>query len=638
MVESAVVTAAEIARIAGVTRATVSNWRRRYRDFPAPCGGTDASPAYDRTKVEDWLAARGTLPEISPEERLWRAVTAEAGGGGGLGGAVTRAAEALANPAGPAAPDRATPGAEMTAALIAALAALGPAEILDALLDRYAEAAGVDLTPRPVAELMASLAGQDLGVVLDPACGTGEILDVALDRGAHRAVGQELDRGLAHLAELRLRIGGAGGRADTRTGDSLRDDKFPSLNADAVLCHPPFGDWDWGHEELAHDARWQYGIPPKAEPELAWVQHALAHLRPGGRAVMLLPPAVASRPSARRIRAELLRRGTLRAVISMPLGAVRPRHVGVHLWVLATPVGLASTDPRVLLVQESARPGEASEASGTGSRSRQASWDGFAGTVAAAWHVFTSGSQADDDQPGRWKVVRAIDLLDETVDVSPARHVGPAAHAASPAQTRDEVRALTGQLRAALTGLADGLPEDDWPAGDQGTAWPAVTVAELARRGLVEFHRGSGHPGETRLREGDVLVPVAASGPLRGRVVTTKDAGTILGRHLHLIRPDSATLDPWFLAGCLAAPASVQQASYGTAASRIDARRLAVPLLPLAAQRRYGVIFRRLRATDAAVAHVSGLAGELTDLLARSLADGTLLPPAHAGSDEGATK
>jgi hypothetical protein len=88
----------------------------------------------------------------------------------------------------------------------------------------------------------------------------------------------------------------------------------------------------------------------------------------------------------------------------------------------------------------------------------------------------------------------------------------------------------------------------------------------------------------------------------------------------------------------VAAPASVQQASYGTAATRIDARRLTVPLLPLATQRQYGVIFRRLHSTDAAVAQVSGLAGELTDLLTRSLADGTLLPPARAGTGGGAAK
>ena len=48
---SAHVTAAEISRIAGVTRATVSNWRRRHDDFPAPAGGTDSSPLYDLEAV-----------------------------------------------------------------------------------------------------------------------------------------------------------------------------------------------------------------------------------------------------------------------------------------------------------------------------------------------------------------------------------------------------------------------------------------------------------------------------------------------------------------------------------------------------------------------------------------------------------
>ena len=51
------VTAAEISRLAGVTRATVSNWRRRHPDFPAPAGGTEASPAYDVAEVRAWLAA-----------------------------------------------------------------------------------------------------------------------------------------------------------------------------------------------------------------------------------------------------------------------------------------------------------------------------------------------------------------------------------------------------------------------------------------------------------------------------------------------------------------------------------------------------------------------------------------------------
>ena len=94
MPELASLTAADIARLAGVTRATVSNWRRRHPDFPAPSGGTDASPAYDRTEVEAWLAGRGALPELPPEERLWHAVL-EAATETDLGGAAAGMAIAL---------------------------------------------------------------------------------------------------------------------------------------------------------------------------------------------------------------------------------------------------------------------------------------------------------------------------------------------------------------------------------------------------------------------------------------------------------------------------------------------------------------------------------------------------------------
>jgi len=46
------VTLAEIARIAGVGRAAVSNWRRRHDTFPTRIGGTDASPQFSLVEVD----------------------------------------------------------------------------------------------------------------------------------------------------------------------------------------------------------------------------------------------------------------------------------------------------------------------------------------------------------------------------------------------------------------------------------------------------------------------------------------------------------------------------------------------------------------------------------------------------------
>src|ERR1700730_3350898 len=65
------VTLAEIARIAGVGRAAVSNWRRRHDTFPAPVGGSDTSPQFSMAEVELWLQRQGKGEGIGARERLW---------------------------------------------------------------------------------------------------------------------------------------------------------------------------------------------------------------------------------------------------------------------------------------------------------------------------------------------------------------------------------------------------------------------------------------------------------------------------------------------------------------------------------------------------------------------------------------
>ncbi|MFY3807628.1 helix-turn-helix transcriptional regulator, partial [Escherichia coli] len=66
------VTLAEIARLAGVGRAAVSNWRRRYENFPAPVGGSDTSPQFSLLDVEQWLRAENKIKAtVEPLDRLW---------------------------------------------------------------------------------------------------------------------------------------------------------------------------------------------------------------------------------------------------------------------------------------------------------------------------------------------------------------------------------------------------------------------------------------------------------------------------------------------------------------------------------------------------------------------------------------
>ena len=57
----------QIARVAGVGRAAVVNWRRRHGGLNAT-GGTQESPAFSRAAAEQWLRALGKLPRTGRAE------------------------------------------------------------------------------------------------------------------------------------------------------------------------------------------------------------------------------------------------------------------------------------------------------------------------------------------------------------------------------------------------------------------------------------------------------------------------------------------------------------------------------------------------------------------------------------------
>lgn len=671
------VTAAGIARLAGVGRAAVSNWRRRHADFPKPVGGTETSPSFALTEVETWLRTQGKLAEVPLRERVWQQlaghpegpVTALVHVGCALllvndrptvwlelsAGSDARLAELLPAPLDQVltprfglvrkrAVDTPTaaqllPSAPLLRGAADLAAELGTRKAYEFLLRRHLDAnpRQYTLTPTGLAALMADLAGP-ARTVLDPACGTGALLRAVAAAQDTKGIedqhlyGQDSAPELAALTALRLSLHTEATVTTVRTAaaDSLRDDAYGTLSADAVLCHPPFNERNWGHDELAYDPRWEYGFPARTESELAWVQHALARLKEGGIAVLLMPPAAASRRSGRRIRADLLRRGALRAVIALPPGAAPPYNLPLHLWVLRRPALTAHpAQPEVLLADTGVF---------TADSRGGLDWQSVRAAVLDAWRPFDRTGTAPE-QPGLSRSVPVIELLDDDVDLAPARHLPPPAAGGGAEQLAD-VRERLGET---LRRTGDLTP----PAADPRppTRWPLTTIGELARGGALQLRTG-GNGGHARVpvltdhdvlagtapsgtlpesdeepvltEPGDVVVPVLGGGAI-ARVVDEATAGAALGRNLALLRPDPAAIDPWFLAGFLRGTANNRQASsYASTATRLDVRRLQVPRLPLDQQRTYGERFRALAEFEEALR----LAGRLGEQLVRGMYDG----------------
>ncbi|MGW2084639.1 N-6 DNA methylase [Streptomyces sp. NPDC001880] len=536
------ITGAEIARLAGVTRAAVSNWRRRYSDFPAPADAGASTPLFSLAEVRSWLAKQQKGTDVSDDVRLWQAL--RGGFGDDIITGVTGVARLLAR-------GDANGLDEDLADLATGLAAKEtPARVVEQLVERFRDSSrrvGSDqVTSLRLVKAVSHFAGPLSGdsVILDPACGIGTLLlSVGPAEGPLRR-GQEIDPAVAELAQARADL--VGYRSTViETGDSLRQDHWPDLRADLVICDPPTAGPDWGREELLLDSRWELGTPSKAEGDLAWLQHCYAHTAPGGRVVAVMPASVAYRKAGRRIRAEIVRRGILTNVVALPPGMVASHAQPVHLWVLRRPADASGGSRSVHMVD------------------------------------LTSNSPDGPMEPAAGQAVDVplIDLLNDSVDLTPSAHVD-AAREDLPAEyraLRQRIEERLGQLNALLPALSAG----EGPGTLDGAT---ISLADLSRAGLVEL----------------------------------TDA-----------EPSSKSdqLDTEYLRGFLRSASNNRRSTSSSGSYRLDVKGARVPQMAVEEQRRYGAAFRALREFEACVGEVARLTEQASALARDGLTNGALVPP-----------
>jgi type I restriction enzyme M protein len=109
----------------------------------------------------------------------------------------------------------------------------------------------------------------------------GRIGDIAI-------YGQESNNVTWRLAKMNLAVRGIDSDIKWNNEGSFHKDEFKDEKFDFILANPPFNVSDWGGERLKEDVRWKYGVPSAGNANYAWLQHIIHHLKPNGRAGIVL--------------------------------------------------------------------------------------------------------------------------------------------------------------------------------------------------------------------------------------------------------------------------------------------------------------------------------------------------------------
>jgi hypothetical protein len=445
-------TAAAIARLAGVGRAAVSNWRRRYPEFPKPVGGSATSPAFDRGEVEAWLKATGKADQLA------------------TAGQTDTGTQRIS------VPERSITDLQPGELLARSMAALLPRET----------GAGRPTEDEAEPEAFVDTA-EDLPVVLDPACGSATALLAVADRFGDQVklVGQEINQAYARAARFNLSDNANGAAYEVHVGDSFLDNQLARYlgQAAAVVCEPPFDSPQWPETELTTDPRWEFGIPAPRDGELAWVQHCYAHLRPRGVAVVAVSQRTCMQHSGEGIRAALVRSGVLRVVIALPQGMSSVPGTDLCLWLLRRPYGEPDHGPVWMI--DLTGLGDAADVP-----REFATWQRLLG----------------DADPTVSRAMPRLELLDGGTNLLPSRFVAASVHA-----TAGDLAKVTERLAHLYAAIGQGLSAFQVPGQQARTSY--VTLAELERVGALTIRSRDDTPrrGDVLLRTLD-RPPVVATG------------------------------------------------------------------------------------------------------------------------------
>ncbi|WP_426208055.1 type I restriction-modification system subunit M [Pseudomonas sp. TWR2-1-1] len=231
-------------------------------------------------------------------------------------------------------------------------------QVYEYFLGQFASAEGKKggqfYTPASIVKTLVAVLNPHHGKVYDPCCGSGGMF-VQSEKfieahggklGDVSIYGQESNPTTWRLAAMNLAIRGIDFNLGREPADTFIRNQHSDLRADFVLANPPFNISDWWHGSLEGDPRWVYGTPPQGNANYAWLQHMLFHLKPSGRAGIVLANGSMSsnQNSEGDIRKAMVEADVVEVMVALPGQLFFNTQIPACLWFLAK--------------QKVARPGE----------------------------------------------------------------------------------------------------------------------------------------------------------------------------------------------------------------------------------------------------------------------------------------
>lgn len=221
-------------------------------------------------------------------------------------------------------------------------------QVYEYFLGQFASAEGKRggqfYTPASIVKTLVAVLNPHHGQVYDPCCGSGGMF-VQSEKfieahggkiGDVSIYGQEANPTTWRLAAMNLAIRGIDFNLGKEPADTFVRNQHTDLRADFVLANPPFNISDWWHGSLEGDPRWLYGTPPAGNANYAWLQHMLYHLKPTGRAGIVLANGSmsSSQNSEGDIRRAMVEADKVEVMIALPGQLFFNTQIPACLWFL----------------------------------------------------------------------------------------------------------------------------------------------------------------------------------------------------------------------------------------------------------------------------------------------------------------